>query len=127
MAEVKWNVIGSDKSLKEAREVAGDAVLRETFTFDVTYSAGGTIGERVFQAHTHIGYTGYTPVGVMITSVGSSANYMPVAFLQPNGSDTYLYLNAYRCTTIAVSNSKVKVTVVYVRGTTRDYDGVISE
>lgn len=127
MAEVTWNVIGSDKSLKEAREVAGDAFLRQTFTFDVTYSAGGTVGERAFHAHTDIGYVGYTPVGVMITSVGSSGNYMPLAFLQPNGSDTNLYLNAYRCTTSAVSNSKVKVTVVYVRGTTRDVDGVISE
>ena len=127
MAEVTWNVIGSDKSLKEAREVAGDAVLRQTFAFDVTYSAGGTVGERAFQAHTNIGYTRYTPVGVMITSVGSSMNYMPVAFLQPNGAATDLYLNAYRCTSSAVSNSKVKVTVVYVRDTTRDYDGVISE
>lgn len=120
---VKWNAIGSDKSLIDIREVVQRGLKRATFTFSVTYDAG-TIGTRGFQEKQTLDYEGWRPISVMITSVNASTKYIPVAFIQPYGlnpdvNNTFdLYLNAYRATGEAVSNSKVEVTVVFIRSDT---------
>lgn len=117
---VKWNVIGSDKSLMDVSDAVVRGLKRAKFSFAVTYEAG-TIGTRGFQEKKTLDYIGYRPISVMITSVNASTKYIPMAFVQPVGSDAEtantfdLYLNAYRATGDAVSNSNVEVTVVYVK------------
>ena len=88
------------------------ALVTEAYTFPVSYS-GGTVGTRGYQGSETITKSGYTPIAATITYVGASASYIPVAFL--GGSGATLYCNAYRCTTSAVSNSNITVTVVYAK------------
>lgn len=117
---VTWNVVGSDKSLKNVGDAVVEGIKRAKFTFSVTYEAG-TIGTRGFQEKKALDYIGYRPISVMITSVNASTKYIPMAFIQPVSStsetdNTFdLYLNAYRATGEAVTDSKVEVSVVYVK------------
>lgn len=89
-------------------------VLQDTLktvvkTGTISFSVG-TIGTRGFQTSWNSSSIGGTPRFAQITHVANSANYLPVAFLE----GTTVYLNAYRCTTSAVSNSTVDVTIYYL-------------
>ena len=79
-----------------------------TKTATVSFSAG-TIGTRGFQTSYSASDIGGTPLFVQITHIASSANYHAQAFIE--GST--VYVNAYRATTAAVSNSTVDVTIWY--------------
>ena len=90
----------------------GTAILvSEEYTFTVSFEAG-TIGSRGYQGSETISKTGYSPISVVITYVGASTSYMPIAFLGGTNNNT-LYCNAYRSTTSSVSNSSIRVTVFY--------------
>ena len=86
-------------------------IVSEEYTFSFSFDAG-TIGTRGYQGSATITKTGYTPISVVTTYVGSSANYMPIPFLGGTNLST-LYCNIYRSTSSAVSNSSVRITVYY--------------
>ena len=96
--------VNASNILKNGRNYVG----YQTFNFTVAYS-GGTIGTRGFQASADAALDGYTPIGVSLVSVGASGSYVPIVFL----SGTTLYMNAYRCTTSAVSSSACTARVIY--------------
>lgn len=79
-----------------------------TKTATITFSAG-TIGTRGFQTSWSSSAIGGTPLFVQITHIAYSAGYHAQAFIE---NDT-VYLNAYRATSSAVSNSTVDVTIWY--------------
>lgn len=85
------------------------ALKSVTKTATIDFSPG-TIGTRGYQTSWSSSSIGGTPVYAVITHVANSANYLPIAFLE----GTTVYFNAYRCTTSAVSNSVVDVTIYYV-------------
>ena len=84
-------------------------VTYKDFTFTVTYSAG-TVGTRGAQLNQDPALAGYTPVSATVFQLNSGA-MLPLAMLTNN----LLYLNAYRATTGAVSNSSVTVRVAYIK------------
>lgn len=86
-------------------------VVYDDFAFEVSYSAG-TIGTRGYQGSLDITKSGCVPFSATIIYVGSSASYIPVAFL--SSTQRLLYCNAYRCTTSAVSSSNIRVRVAYL-------------
>lgn len=96
--------VNASNILKNGRNYVG----YQTFDFTVAYS-GGTIGTRGFQSSADAALDGYTPIGVSLMSVGASGSYVPIVFL----SGTTLYMNAYRCTTSAVSSSVCTARVIY--------------
>lgn len=96
--------VNASNILKNGRNYIG----YQTFDFTVAYS-GGTIGTRGFQSSADAALDGYTPIGVSLMSVGASGSYVPIVFL----SGTTLYMNAYRCTTSAVSSSACTARVIY--------------
>lgn len=96
--------VNASNILKNGRNYVG----YQTFNFTVAYS-GGTIGTRGFQDSADAALDGYTPIGVSLMSVGASGSYVPIVFL----SGTTLYMNAYRCTTSAVSSSDCTARVIY--------------
>lgn len=79
-----------------------------TKTATITFSAG-TIGTRGFQTSWSSSAIGGTPLFVQITHIAYSTGYHAQAFIE---NDT-VYLNAYRATSSAVSNSTVDVTIWY--------------
>ncbi len=88
----------------------GSAIVTyKDFTFTVTYSAG-TVGTRGAQLSQDPALAGYTPVSATVFQLNSGA-MLPLAMLTNN----LLYLNAYRATTGAVSNSSVTVRVAYIK------------
>lgn len=130
------NINGTVYDIKDAVARAGGgsssdaALVSESYTFPISYSAG-TIGTRGYQGSETITKAGYTPISVLITYVGASNSYIPVAFLGANSTDTLLYCNAYRCTTSAVNNSSITVKVVYAKNgagatTLEAWDGSVS-
>ena len=111
---MSWNsAIGTDRwsfgTKNGTRFVTRDSLLSVTKTATISFSAG-TIGTRGYQTSWSPSSIGGTPVYAVITHVANSANYLPMAFLE----GTTVYFNAYRCTTSAVSNSTVDVTIYYV-------------
>ena len=84
-------------------------VTYKDFPFTVTYSAG-TVGTRGAQLSQDPALTGYKPVSATVFQLNSGA-MLPLALL----TNDILYLNAYRATTGAVSNSSVTVRVAYVK------------
>ena len=96
--------VNASNILKNGRNYVG----YQTFNFTVAYS-GGTIGTRGFQGSADAALDGYTPIGVSLMSVDASGSYVPIVFL----SGTTLYMNAYRCTTSAVSSSACTARVIY--------------
>lgn len=96
--------VNASNILKNGRNYIG----YQTFNFTVSYS-GGTVGTRGFQDSADAALDGYTPIGVSLTSVGASGSYVPIVFL----SGTKVYMNAYRCTTSAVSSSACTARVIY--------------
>lgn len=99
---------GGDVNASNILKNGGNYVGYQTFNFTVAYS-GGTIGTRGFQSSADAALDGYTPIGVSLVSVGASGSYVPIVFL----SGTTLYMNAYRCTTSAVSSSACAARVIY--------------
>ena len=99
---------GGDVNASNILKNGGNYVGYQTFDFTVAYS-GGTIGTRGFQSSADAALDGYTPIGVSLVSVGASGSYVPIVFL----SGTTLYMNAYRCTTSAVSSSACTARVIY--------------
>lgn len=99
---------GGDVNASNILKNGGNYVGYQTFNFTVAYS-GGTIGTRGFQSSADAALDGYTPIGVSLMSVGASGSYVPIVFL----SGTTLYMNAYRCTTSAVSSSACTARVIY--------------
>ena len=99
---------GGDVNASNILKNGGNYVGYQTFNFTVAYS-GGTIGTRGFQASADAALDGYTPIGVSLVSVGASGSYVPIVFL----SGATLYMNAYRCTTSAVSSSACTARVIY--------------
>lgn len=79
-----------------------------TKTATISFSAG-TIGTRGYQTSWSSSAIGGTPLFVQITHIANSAGYHAQAFIE-NGT---VYLNAYRATSSAVSNSTVDVTIWY--------------
>ena len=108
MANINKVAIGTNTY--DIEDATARSLVSEGNTFTVTYS-GGTVGTRGFQSSQNIEKSGYTPISAVITYVGSSTSYNPVAFL--GSSDTLVYCNAYRCTTSAVSNSSIRIRVTY--------------
>lgn len=110
----KLTINGTTYDIKDAmaRGAVADIVTK-TFTFTISFDAG-TIGTRGYQGNQDIleGMDGYTPVATSIGYIGASGSYLPVAFF--NDNKTKVYLNAYRVTTSAVSNSNVWVDVIYI-------------
>ena len=84
------------------------------YTFSGVSFTAGTIGTRGAQSSKDISSVindGYQAIATIITSVSSSATFLPVTFIE--NSQNKLYANFYRCTTSAASDLYMKVRVVY--------------
>ena len=82
-----------------------DIIVDHQFT---TYIASGTIGTRGAQLTIPVDYAADHLKSITITSIGNSAEYLPVVFLNGNT----IYCNFYRTSTTA-SNAVCMARIVY--------------